>query len=92
MSVPRTAHAIKVPMIRTEETIKKLKDYVDVYLVDLKYMNNELSARYSSANDYVEKATGSILQMKQNQPTDIIEILFFRNFISETLASIIFLT
>lgn len=53
--------------------IERLKDYVDIYLVDLKYMNNELSARYSRANDYVEKATSSILQMRQNQPTDIIE-------------------
>lgn len=53
--------------------IEKLKEFVDIYLVDLKYMNNELAFKYSRANDYVEKATSTILQMKQNQPKDIIE-------------------
>ena len=57
----------------TKETIEKLKDYVDVYLVDLKYMNNELSTKYSKAGNYVENATRAIKQMKQNQPQDIIE-------------------
>ena len=49
------------------------KDFVDVYLVDLKYMDNNLSARYSRAGNYVENATQAIVQMKQNQPKDIIE-------------------
>ena len=55
------------------ETIKMLKNYVDVYLVDLKYMDNELSTKYSKATNYVEKATTAIKQMKQNQPNDLIE-------------------
>ena len=53
--------------------IEKLKDLVDIYLVDLKYMDNELALRYSIANNYVEKATSTVLQMKKNQPVDIIE-------------------
>ncbi|MBQ9795548.1 MAG: radical SAM protein [Clostridia bacterium] len=57
----------------TKETIKKLKDYVDVYLVDLKYMDNELSKKYSKATNYVENATEAIMQMKKNQPQDVIE-------------------
>ena len=57
----------------SKETIKKLKDYVDVYLVDLKYMDNELSTIYSKAPNYVENATSAIKQMKLNQPKDIIE-------------------
>ena len=57
----------------TKETIAKLKDYVDIYLVDLKYMSNELSLKYSKASDYVENATKAILQMKKNQPKDEIE-------------------
>ena len=57
----------------TKEVIEKLKDFVDVYLVDLKYMSNELSQKYSKANNYVEAATTAIKQMKQNQPKDIIE-------------------
>ena len=51
---------------RLEEVIEKLKDFVDVYLVDLKYMSNELSQKYSKANNYVEAATTAIKQMKQN--------------------------
>jgi len=53
--------------------IEKLKDLVDIYLVDLKYMDNTLALRYSRANNYVEKATSTVLQMKKNQPVDIIE-------------------
>jgi len=55
------------------EIIAQLKDYVDVYLVDLKYMNNDLAFRYSKAANYVENATESIKQMRKNQPIDVIE-------------------
>ena len=54
------------------DVIEKLKDYVDIYLVDLKYMNNEIAAKYSNANNYVEHATEAIKQMRRNQPVDII--------------------
>lgn len=57
----------------TKETIQMLKDFVDIYLVDLKYMNNDLSMKYSKANNYVEYATEAIKQMKNNQPNDLIE-------------------
>lgn len=69
----------KIPIVwnsngyESKETIEKLKDFVDVYLVDLKYMDNELSTKYSKANNYVENATQAIWQMKKNQPHDIIE-------------------
>ena len=69
----------KIPIVwnsngyESKATIARLKDYVDIYLVDLKYMNNELSLKYSKANNYVENATASIKQMKANQPKDIIE-------------------
>ena len=72
-------HKPKIPIVwnsngyENGETIKKLKDYVDIYLVDLKYMNNELSTKYSNATNYVENATGAIKQMKENQPLDKIE-------------------
>ena len=57
----------------TAETIKQLKEYVDIYLVDLKYMDNNLSTKYSKAPNYVENATNSIKQMKLNQPKDVIK-------------------
>ena len=53
-----------------KETIELLKNYVDVYLVDLKYMNNDIAFKYSKANNYVENSTEAIKQMKINQPKD----------------------
>lgn len=57
----------------TEETIKQLKNFVDVYLVDLKYMDDELSKKYSNASNYVQNAMNAIKQMKKNQPKDVVE-------------------
>ena len=57
----------------TVEMVEKLRDYVDIYLVDLKYMDNALSLRYSSAPNYVETATRAIIKMRENQPKDIID-------------------
>lgn len=55
------------------KTIELLKDLVDVYLVDFKYFDNKLATKYSNANNYFEKASACILQMRKNQPQDIIE-------------------
>jgi len=57
----------------TKESIVKLKEYVDVFLVDLKYMDNALALKYSTAPNYVENATEAIKQMRKNQPNDVIE-------------------
>jgi len=55
------------------ETIIQLKNYVDIYLTDLKYYSNDVSFKYSMARDYFENASKSILQMRKNQPEDIIQ-------------------
>lgn len=55
------------------ETIKKLKKYVDIYLVDLKFMSSELSQKYVKAKDYFENASKAILQMRENQKKDIVK-------------------
>ena len=55
------------------ETIKLLKNYVDIYLTDIKYYSYELSQKYSQAKDYFKKASVAVLQMRKNQPLDIIE-------------------
>lgn len=47
------------------ETIKMLAGYVDVYLPDLKYYYNELSKDLSNVNDYFEKASKAIWEMKK---------------------------
>ena len=45
------------------ETIKLLKGYIDIYLPDLKYFSNELSRKYSKADNYFENATQAIKEM-----------------------------
>lgn len=45
------------------ETVAALKDYVDIWLPDFKYFDNQLALRYSGAADYFERASEAILQM-----------------------------
>ena len=44
------------------ETIRLLKDYVDIYLPDLKYFSSKLSQKYSKAEDYFKVDSDGILQ------------------------------
>lgn len=43
------------------ETLKIASQFVDVYLIDLKYLDSEKSLRYSNAADYPKVATDAIL-------------------------------
>ncbi len=43
--------------------MKLLKGYIDIYLPDLKYYNNELAKKYSNVSDYFEVATQAIQEM-----------------------------
>lgn len=45
------------------ETLKLLDGYVDIYLPDLKYVDKELSQRYSHAPDYFQRAKEAIEEM-----------------------------
>lgn len=45
------------------ETIRALKDYVDIWLPDLKYESSELSSRYSQAPSYFAVSSKAIAQM-----------------------------
>ena len=56
----------------TAETIKRLKNLVDIYLVDMKYMDSNLSLNLSKAKDYPAKCSQAILEMRKNQPADVI--------------------
>ena len=47
------------------ETIKMLNGYIDVYLPDLKYYSNELSTKYSKADNYFKIATTAIQEMQK---------------------------
>lgn len=69
----------KIPIVwntsgyENAETIKLLKNYVDIYLTDLKYYSSELSSRLSLASNYFNVCASAILQMRKNQPKDIFE-------------------
>lgn len=45
------------------ETIKMLNGYIDVYMPDIKYINNELAKKYSNADNYFYYAEKAITEM-----------------------------
>ncbi len=47
----------------TLDSLRMLEGYVDIYLPDLKYLDNERAIRYSNAPNYVKTATDAILEM-----------------------------
>lgn len=47
------------------DTIKMLDGYIDVYLPDLKYVDDELGKKYSKVENYFEIATKAILEMQK---------------------------
>ncbi|MEG2348831.1 MAG: radical SAM protein, partial [Clostridia bacterium] len=60
---------LKIPIIYNSsgyenvETLKKLEGYINVYLPDFKYFDNEIALKYSGIKDYYEKASSSIKEM-----------------------------
>lgn len=65
------ANGLHIPVIyntngyENVETIKMLAGYIDVYLPDLKYYSNELSTKYSKADNYFKIATTAIQEMQK---------------------------
>lgn len=45
------------------KTIEMLDGYIDIYLPDMKYFSSEISAKYSNAPDYFERASVAALAM-----------------------------
>ena len=60
------------------ETIELLKDYVDIYLTDIKYFSSELSGKLSLTPNYFEECSKAVLQMRKNESNDIIENGFMK--------------
>lgn len=52
----------------TVEQIRMIRDYVDIYLTDLKYLDSDLAARYSSAPDYPNTAKAALAEMVRHKP------------------------
>jgi len=56
-----------------ENNLERLKGVVDIFLFDLKYFDEELSKKYSSAKDYFKKTMAAIKQAKQFVGEDIVQ-------------------
>ena len=54
-------------------SLKLLDGLVDIYLPDLKYNSSDLSAKYSHAPDYFEKATAAITEMFRQVGTPLFD-------------------
>jgi putative pyruvate formate lyase activating enzyme len=60
---------LKIPVVyncggyERVETVRALRDYVDIWLPDLKYFDSTLSRELSGASDYFERASEAILAM-----------------------------
>ncbi|MBR2433941.1 MAG: radical SAM protein [Lentisphaeria bacterium] len=56
------------------ETLRKFENKIQIYLPDMKYMDNTLAKKYSAAPDYAETAKAAILEMfRQTGPYRINE-------------------
>lgn len=55
------------------EKIEMLKGFVDVFLTDIKYSDENLSKKYSAAKDYFEIASKAVLKMREVVGEDIIK-------------------
>ena len=60
---------LKIPIVYNSngyenvETIKKLDGYIDIYLPDLKYYDDDLAFKYSGVKNYFENAISAIKEM-----------------------------
>lgn len=63
----------KIPIIyncggyESPKIIKKLCKYIDIFLFDLKYCDNNLAIKYSSAPNYFDYATKSIIMAQKHK-------------------------
>ena len=55
------------------ESLEKLRDYVDIFLMDFKYIENDMSMEYSRAKDYPEVAKANILKVREIQPVEVFD-------------------
>jgi len=69
----------KVPIVYNSggydsvETLKMLEGYIDIFLMDLKYLNSERATLYSCAPDYPTIAQNAIKEALRQQPESVVE-------------------
>ena len=67
-------NGLKIPIVynssgyETVETIKMLKDIVDVYLPDFKYYSDKYAIKYSGCKNYFKYASESLSEMVKQKP------------------------
>lgn len=77
--VSAKANGLNIPVVyncggyESVDALKSLEGLVDIYLPDMKYYSSELSAKYSNAPDYFEKASAAIAEMYRQVGNPIIE-------------------
>lgn len=66
-------HKINIPIVyncggyEKLDTLKELRNYVDIYLTDFKYYSSEMSKMYSKCKDYFKVTSKAILEMYHQQ-------------------------
>lgn len=66
-------HKIYIPIVyncggyEKLDTLKELRNYVDIYLTDFKYYSSEMSKMYSKCEDYFKVTSKAILEMYHQQ-------------------------
>ena len=70
---------LKIPIVYNSngyenvEALKHLEGYIDIYLPDLKYSDDEIAYKYSNIKDYFENAVHAIKEMYNQVGTPIID-------------------
>ncbi len=73
------SNGLKIPIVYNSngyenvEALKKLEGYIDIYLPDLKYSNNEIAYKYSNIKNYFENATLAIKEMYRQVGAPILD-------------------
>lgn len=55
------------------ESIRSLDGLIDVYLPDLKYLDSDVSKKYSNAENYFEKASKAVVEMQRQVGKSVIK-------------------
>lgn len=77
--LPALTPKLPVPVVyncggyESVQTLRELEGLVDIYLPDMKYSDNALAARLSSAPDYFETASAAIAEMYRQTGDVVIE-------------------
>lgn len=65
------SHGLNIPVVyntsgyESLETLKALDGYIDIYLPDFKYMDNELGEKYSNVKEYSKYVKEALIEMRR---------------------------